>query len=142
MKGLNKCIIICAVALLLVGLPFGSRGLSAAEPSGMAGRAIPIEQIELTAPIMEINLVDDFMVVAEKKIQLLSTMKDGAKVWVTVFLDDKGNRISFNNFRQRDRVRIKGVRAGFGGINAQEITLLPPKRVILPSQQPVSPLLK
>lgn len=141
MKDLKKCITIYAVTLLFAGLLFGPRGLSAAEPSGLAGRAIPIERVELTAPIMEINLVDDFMVVAEKKIQLLSTMKDGVKVWITVFQDDNGNRISFNNFRQRDRVCIKGVRVGLGGINAHEITLLPHKRVILPSQQPVpSPL--
>ncbi len=132
MKGLNGYITICGVVLSLVCVFFGSGGVSAAEPSRMPAHAAPIE---LTAPIMEINLVNDFMVVAEKKIQLLSIVKDGVKVWTTVFLDDNGNRISFNNFRQHDRVRIKGVQAGFGGITAHEITLLSSPRVILPSQQ-------
>lgn len=132
MKGLGGYITICAVVLLGEALFFGPGGLSAAEQSGMVSRAAPIE---LTAPIMEINLVTDVMEVAEKKIQLLSTVKDGAKVWITVFLDENGNRISFNNFRQRDRVRIKGVRAGFEKIDAHEVTLLPAKQVILPPQQ-------
>lgn len=136
MKRLNGYITICVVVLLGEALFFGSGGLFAAEQSGMATHAAPIE---LTAPIMEINLVNDVMVVGEKKIKLLSIVKDGAKVWITVFLDDKGNRISFNNFRQHDLVSIKGVRSGVGGIDAQEITLLPSKRGMLPSQQAVSP---
>lgn len=139
MKGLSGYITICVAALFVCGIPsLGTGGVSAAEYSGMTTHAA---SIELTAPIMEINLVNDSMVVAEKKIQLLSTVKDGAKMWITVFLDENGNRISFNNFRKRDRVRIKGVRAGFGSINAQEITLLPPKLGGV-SSQPVSPPLK
>lgn len=132
MKGLNGYKILCGVVLLLVSVFLVAGGLFAAEQPGMPTHAA---SVELTAPIMEINLVNDYMVVAEKKIKLLSTVKDGAKVWITVFLDDNGSRISFNNFRQRDRVRIKGARAGFGEIDAREITLLPPRRVILPSQQ-------
>lgn len=141
MKSLNGYISICVVVVLLWGMPFlGEGGLSAAERSRMDAHA-PV--VELTAPIMEINLVNDYIVVAEKKIQLLSTVMGGAKVWVTVFQDASGNRISFNNFRQHDRVRIKGVRAGFGGIDAHEITLLPSARGIMPSQQqPVPSSLK
>lgn len=127
---------LCGVALLLVSVFLCEGGLSAAEQSGMPTSAA---SVELTARIMEINLVEDYMVVAEKKIQLLSSVKEGVKVWITVFQDADGNRISFNNFRQQDRVRIKGVRGGGGRVDAHEVTLLPPKRGNL-SPQPSSPV--
>ncbi len=77
--------------------------------------------LALEASIMEIDLDNELMIVAEKDVRLLSQMVDGKKVWKTVFVDDKGNSISAATFRKRDRVLVHGEKTTSGAIEAREI---------------------
>jgi len=79
---------------------------------------------ELKAPIMEIDLDNGTMVVAEQDVHLLSQVVDGKKVWKTAFVDDNGNAISVGNFKKRDRVLVRGEKNSDGAIEAREIIKL------------------
>lgn len=96
--------------------------------------------IELTAPIMKIDLKSDLMIVAEKKIQLLSSVEDGKKKWKTVFLDANGKEMSVQLFKQRDLVLVKGTQSAMGDLVADEITRLPKKQSTTKTTRPSSPL--
>lgn len=79
---------------------------------------------ELQAPIMEIDLDNGTMVVAEQDVHLLSQVVDGKKVWKTSLLDDKGNALSVKDFKKRDRVLVRGEKNSAGAIDALEIVKL------------------
>ncbi len=89
---------------------------------------IDAASVNITAKIMEIDLDQDSMVIAEKNIQLLSTMQGTNKIWRTVFMDAEGRTISAQDFKVRDKVRLEGLQAGSGTITALSITLLSSKK--------------
>jgi len=79
---------------------------------------------KLQAKVMAIDLIRDLAIIAEKEFELLSHYDgNGKKVWNTRFLDKKGNQISPDQIKKRDRVLVHGKNDN-GTIIAEEIILL------------------
>jgi hypothetical protein len=110
--------------------------------TGMTGSCLAEEQndvdiaspIEINASIMEVDLANNFLIVAEKKINLLSRIENGNKKWQTVFLDTNGREISINKLQIKDRVIvtgkviIPGTEAKTEVIEADTVTLIGEKK--------------
>lgn len=79
---------------------------------------------ELNAAIMEIDLDNAYLVVAEEKLSLSHTTQQGKKEWKTEVLDTKGQKITIESLRQKDRVMVEGTKTPSGIMNAHKITLL------------------
>ncbi|MBV5329866.1 MAG: hypothetical protein JZU65_19935 [Chlorobium sp.] len=78
----------------------------------------------LNASIMEIDLNNGRMIIAEKYIYLPhSTQQSGTK-WETEFIDSNGQKISITSLHKNDRVLAEGTTTASGVMNAQKITLL------------------
>jgi hypothetical protein len=104
-----------ASCLFLTGLP----GVcSAQEQNDVEATA---SQVKLNATIMEIDLNNNFMIVAEKRINLLSRLEKGKKIWATAFVDTNGQETSVGKFQIRDRVNVIGRETASGEIEAHTI---------------------
>ena len=112
-------------AVLLISLLLISTVTCLARNQNNADEQAP--SFELNARIMEIDLANNRMVVAEEEIHLLSTMKGGEKIWQTHFVDaKKKSEIPAQRFKKRDRVRVLGNKTASGVIDAVTIALLAP----------------
>lgn len=96
--------------------------------NGMCGMGITADNesslVKLQARVMAIDIISDLAIIAEKEFKLLSHNDEkGEKVWDTRFLDKKGNQISPDQIKKRDRVLVYGKEEN-GKIIAIKITLL------------------
>ncbi|MDK9709488.1 MAG: hypothetical protein OEL83_20815 [Desulforhopalus sp.] len=83
---------------------------------------------EFRAAIMEIDLDNNMMVIAEKSVILPFTLQDNTKIWDTEFLDGTGQRMSVNLFKKGDRVLVEGKEISSESIRASKIKLLSRKK--------------
>ncbi|MBU0484835.1 MAG: hypothetical protein KKB30_10020 [Proteobacteria bacterium] len=79
------------------------------------------DSFELNATIMKIDLGNKMMVVAEKDIHLLIKNVKGKMHWQTIFRDAKGNTISPNTLKLRDRVLVQIEEESSGKLIALEV---------------------
>ncbi len=122
LAGHIKVLLLCGLFLAVAALP-------------SEGRADETTAYELNASVMEIDLGNNLIVVAEKEIHLLSRLEDGVKKWETVFKNDSGREISVNTLQVRDNVLIKGNKSTTGILTADEVTLLPAEQESLKKGQ-------
>jgi len=78
-----------------------------------------VEEIEINALVMEVNILKSYMIVAEKKIDI-SEFKMGDKVCKTSLLDKQGNAVLLNAFKKGQQVLVKGFGLP-GGVTVGEI---------------------
>lgn len=76
------------------------------------------EPVEINALIMEVNTAKSYMIVAEKKINIIS-FKDGKKIYKTKLMNKKGRVVQLSSFKEGQRVLVKGVKL----INEQIVAL-------------------
>lgn len=95
-------------------------------------------KFDLNASIMEINLENNFIVVAEKKISLPYSTKNGEKEWHTLVITADGQSIHMTSLKRRYRVIVTGTESITQGMKAEQITLLDAEKSPIPSaeQQP------
>jgi len=120
----NCCVLLTAFFLVSVSSTY------AEEPFSMAKELASITYEEspfpLRATVMEIDLENNSIIVAEKYIHLLSSIQNGEKKWVTRFLDADYQSISPETLQIRDRVIVEGRLTENGTLEAVGITLRPP----------------
>jgi len=85
------------------------------------------EPVEINAVIMEVNTAKSYMIVAEKKINIIS-FKDGKKIYKTKLMNEKGRVVQLGSFKERQRVLVKGVKLIDEQIVALEIKKIDKKK--------------
>ncbi len=132
----KQMICLLAIFLLLQGI-YGMSSAAVNENSSVAARNVtdfnpsmdydPEEEsgfFEMIAGVMEMNLSRNYTIIAEEKIILkYHYTKKGKKVWDTVFLDKKGNRIKPEQIKEYDEVLVFGTRTCNGAF-AKQIQML------------------
>ena len=95
-----------------------------------AGEHLPFEipynaeYFEIEARIMQIDLDNNFMIIAEKTIKLPTTItRKGDQKFAVIFKDSKGKNINAKSLKQRDNVVVYGYKTKAGEIFAKEIIL-------------------
>ena len=83
-----------------------------------------LEQMELEAGIMEVNLVEGYLIVGEQMVLLVDEDGLPPPVTRTTIFNSAGNQISTDMLKVRQRVLIKGLAHESGQIIAVEITVL------------------
>ncbi len=79
---------------------------------------------ELNAKIMEIDLSNDIIIIAEKTIYLPSTMQNKEKQWQTILVDSQGQLMAIKNLKPLDSVLVEGVTNANGNMEAHKITFI------------------
>ena len=85
-----------------------------------------IDLMELDATIMESHVWAGFIIVAEKKIELMQYMKRGRR-YQTLVKNHRGKEIKFRRLKKGMRVYIRAYRMPDDKIVAREIYVLPGK---------------
>lgn len=106
------------VILMTVMLGFFHPNHSSAV-SGLTIDPDAVEEVEINALIMEVNILKSYMIVAEKKIDI-SEFKMGDKTYKTSLLDKQGNAVQLNAFQKGQRVLVRGFKLS-GGVTVAEI---------------------
>ena len=87
-----------------------------------------MEPVELNAVISEINQREAYLIVGEKKVQLIE-FKVGSKHYMTAFVDEKGHTSYITSLRtilwERQRVLVRGFKLDNGDILAGIIKKIP-----------------
>lgn len=65
--------------------------------------------VEINALVMEVNLSQSYIVIAEKRFEVTPFMIDG-KVGKTLLADQTGNPVKLNFFKEGQRVFVKGLK--------------------------------
>ncbi len=112
---------------LCISLTFSVNAEEQANATGTASK------FELNASIMEINLENNFIVVAEKKISLPYSTKNEQKEWHTAVITADGQSISMTSLKRRDRIMVTGTESTTQGMKAEKITLLDAEKSPIPS---------
>jgi hypothetical protein len=86
------------------------------------------EPFTISAPIMEIDLENNLLVVAEEKIYFLAITQNGIKKWKTIFMNADGQDISAQDLQLRARVIVEGEKSASGKIEAHKIILQAEKK--------------
>jgi len=79
---------------------------------------------EVQSRIMEINYGKKYMIVAEKRVDLID-YREGGQRYRTLLKNSRGNRISFRSFKRKNWVFVRGLELGDDRIAAREIYRLP-----------------
>lgn len=87
--------------------------------SGLTIDPDAVEEVEINALIMEVNILKSYMIVAEKKIDI-SEFKMGDKAYKTSLLDKQGNAVQLNAFKKGQRVLVRGFKLS-GEVTVAEI---------------------
>jgi hypothetical protein len=87
-----------------------------------------MEPVELNAVISEINQREAYLIVGEKKVQLIE-FKVGSRHYLTAFVDEKGHTSYITSLRtilwERQRVLVRGFKIDNGDILAGIIKKIP-----------------
>ena len=83
-----------------------------------------LEQMELEAGIMEVNLVEGYLIVGEQMVLLVDEDGLPPPVTRTTIFNRAGNQIPTEKLKVRQQVLIKGLAHESGQIIAVEITVL------------------
>jgi hypothetical protein len=73
---------------------------------------------EITGPIMEIDLAENMLIVAEYRIYVVDQLIDGEHL-LTVFSDDADEAVAFESFVQGQTVLVRGLRLPDGRVIAE-----------------------
>ena len=79
---------------------------------------------EVHSRIMEINYGKKYMIVAEKRVDLID-YREGGQRYRTLLRNSRGNTISFRSFKRKNWVFVLGLELGGDRIAAREIYRLP-----------------
>lgn len=108
---------------LMVMLGFFHPNQSAAV-SGLTIDSDAAEQVKINALVMEVNIIRSYIIVAEKRFDI-SEFKMGSRVYKTSLLDKNGNTIQLNDFKEGQRVIVKGFELANGVTVAESIQKVP-----------------
>lgn len=84
----------------------------------------PVGGFEIDATVMELDLDNKFIMVAEQNILLKGNKKDGKMVWKTKFQTSSGNKFDPGKLEERDAVIVEGEKLLSGKMIAEVITLI------------------
>ena len=112
--------------MLWSGLLMGFGGLlcppHAGAFSGMTVDPARVESFELRAQIMEVNLGESYLIVAEKKFDV-TEYKIGEETFKTELLDASGNAVPLNFFEKGQRVTVKSIKLPNGDFIAGSVQI-------------------
>ena len=83
-----------------------------------------VEFIDLQCTIMEVHARSKYLIVGEKKIELVD-LREGNQRYITMLRDSKGETIPLSSFKKGQWVFIRGFKFSDGRIKAREIYQLP-----------------
>jgi len=103
-KTVKKVILLGTLMAVMMG--FFHPDYSAAV-SGLTIDPDAMEEVEIKASVMEVNILKSYVIVAEKKFDV-SEFKMGDKFYKTSLLDKQGKAVLLNTFKKGQRVFVRG----------------------------------
>jgi len=114
-KTVKKVILLGTLMAVMMG--FFHPDYSAAV-SGLTIDPDAMEEVEIKASVMEVNILKSYVIVAEKKFDV-SEFKMGDKFYKTSLLDKEGNAVQLKTFKKGERVLARGFELP-GGVTVAE----------------------
>ena len=119
----NRRVLCCLASLILM---VGAAALASAdEPTRLdVLYSDSLEQMELEAKILEVNLLDLYVIVGEQKVLLVEEEEAPPPVTRTKVTNRSGRTVGWKKLKPRQRVLVQGLQHPSGHIVALEISII------------------